>query len=154
MQSKARDYLNDCLTHHGFVVVDPKVAHQLNPLRWATASNAAMDFSADIGVLKAIATTRGAMLYEAQLDGLERATIPVLAVSLHQIRDRILWITGRRLKAISPWPEQAAGAAEQSTKREVPTIVDGELIPNYPCTRRSQLLERAGFTRDPLLERG
>ncbi len=150
MRDKAVQYTHAALTATGFAIVDPGIAFQLRPDLWATAFNCGADFSTDAEPLKHIAERRGAQLYAANLQGVDKP-VAVLAMSLDQIQPRVLWITGRRLKSIAPW-EQATDA-DAGPRHEVPEYVNGERVPDYACAHRRKLLEQAGITRDPLEER-
>lgn len=137
MQEKAVQYADDSLTTTGFAVIDSTIARRLRPDLWASGFNAASDFSKDPAKLTAIGERRGAAMYECAVEGRAERLL-VLAVSMDMLANRIGWITGLRVTAITPYVRQVAGADPART-------IDGEEIPAYPCAKRTEMLAKLGM---------
>lgn len=138
MQEKVLNYIDDALTATGFAVVDTTIAFRMRRDLWATPFSCASDFSRDMSMMLAIGARRGAALYQCAVEG-QAQRVPVLAVSLDMLAQRIAWITGLRLTAITPY------AAEATVVEGAPTAVDGEEIPAYPCAKRTEMLAKLGI---------
>jgi hypothetical protein len=141
LRDKWSRYVHDGLTWNGFAVFNSGVAFRLRPGLWATAFDCGADFTDDIEALKSIAHTRGATLYEASIEGIERR-VPLLAMSADELARRVEWVIGRRVLAIGSLTAEKPEAAKSAPKAH------GEQIPNWPCQVRTDALAKAGVEDD------
>lgn len=140
MQAKALKYIDDQFAATGFAAIDSGIAYMLRPDLWATRFNCSSDFTTGAGVVRSLATNRGACLFEAVFADLDHRVL-VLARSAHDLAQRIEWITGLRVTAIALNDDVASVPSQPAP----PKKVDGEEIPSYPCRKRDEMLAKAGL---------
>lgn len=139
MNDKVQRYIVEGLAMTGFCVISAGIAFRLRPDIWATRLNAGTSFSdAQRRLHEYLLSLPGVILFEIQLAGSDDQHL-LATRSTDDLLARIEHITGDAVTGLRPW------ATVDPTPAQPVLQADGDPIPGWPCTARTEALRKAGI---------
>ncbi|AFL73570.1 hypothetical protein [Thiocystis violascens] len=136
--------VEDLLAHNGWAPLDPNALYQLFPGRWATRTDAQMQWSRDGERLVADVRERGAQMLSVTLKG---QSLPILLAthSTARLSERMGWLGLSVAEIVTEGEQSAQDAAENEPVPLTPEQIGERLDAALAQIRAPETLKRVGI---------